>query len=230
MTYLMSDIHGEYDKFLDMLDEIGFDDEEDTLYILGDMIDRGEESVELLLDIADRPNVIPIMGNHEFTALYMLGELGDDMDIDSLPAEKLAALGLWLEDGGKPTFDGIMKLSPEDRRFVKMFLEDLPLYEAVDSEDASYILVHSGIGNFDPDKKLSEYTAEELAFTRVDPDTPCFDDESVFVVSGHTPTKLITGKNEIYRSGNNICIDCGATFGGRLGCLCLETDEEFYID
>ena len=40
MTYVMSDIHGEYEKYLKMLDLIGFRDE-DELYVLGDVIDRG---------------------------------------------------------------------------------------------------------------------------------------------------------------------------------------------
>ena len=39
-TYVMSDIHGMADLFKRMLEQIGFSDE-DTLYILGDMIDRG---------------------------------------------------------------------------------------------------------------------------------------------------------------------------------------------
>ena len=47
MTYVMSDIHGQYDKYLAMLDKIAFSDD-DTLYILGDVLDRGEEPVELL--------------------------------------------------------------------------------------------------------------------------------------------------------------------------------------
>lgn len=40
VIYCMSDIHGELDKFERMLDLIHFSDE-DHLYILGDVIDRG---------------------------------------------------------------------------------------------------------------------------------------------------------------------------------------------
>ena len=43
------------------------------------------------------------------------------------------------------------------------------------------------------------------------------------------PTKLISGKWEIYHSHNNIVIDCGAAFGGRLACLRLEDMAEFYL-
>ena len=40
---------------------------DDTLYILGDVIDRGPDGVKILQDMMARPNVVPILGNHEFT-------------------------------------------------------------------------------------------------------------------------------------------------------------------
>ena len=58
MTYVMSDLHGEYEKFLRMLEVIGFTDD-DELYILGDVIDRGPESTALLADLSMRANVYP---------------------------------------------------------------------------------------------------------------------------------------------------------------------------
>ena len=45
MTYVMSDLHGCYDKYAQMLEKIGFGDG-DTLYILGDVIDRGPDGIE----------------------------------------------------------------------------------------------------------------------------------------------------------------------------------------
>ena len=40
MVYLMSDLHGRYDKYLQMLEKISFSDE-DELFLLGDLCDRG---------------------------------------------------------------------------------------------------------------------------------------------------------------------------------------------
>jgi len=40
---------------------------------------------------------------------------------------------------------------------------------------------------------------------------------------------MISGEPEILKIKNNIFIDCGAVYGGRLGCLCLDNMEEFYI-
>ena len=50
MVYCMADLHGERDFFLEMLEQIQFSPE-DHLYILGDVIDRGTGSVDLLEQI-----------------------------------------------------------------------------------------------------------------------------------------------------------------------------------
>ena len=68
MTYFVSDIHGEYDLFLKLLDKIGFSDS-DVLYVLGDMIDKGEKSVKTVDFIRREPNIKAILGNHEYDFL-----------------------------------------------------------------------------------------------------------------------------------------------------------------
>ena len=49
LHYAISDIHGCYDKYISMLEKIGFNDG-DTLYFLGDAVDRGPDGVKILLD------------------------------------------------------------------------------------------------------------------------------------------------------------------------------------
>jgi len=73
MTYVMSDIHGNYQKFLSILDQILFK-ESDTLYIVGDLLDYGEEAMELIEDISLRLNVYCVAGEHDFLAARMLSE------------------------------------------------------------------------------------------------------------------------------------------------------------
>ena len=60
MIYAVSDIHGCYDKFLGLLDLIKFSDD-DTMYILGDMVDRGKDGIKLLFDLMDRKNIDVLM-------------------------------------------------------------------------------------------------------------------------------------------------------------------------
>ena len=52
-----------------------------------------------------------------------------------------------------------------------------------------------------------------------------------YIVTGHTPTGYIEekSKGKIWFGNNHIAIDCGAVFGNPLGCLCLDTFEEFYV-
>ena len=56
-TYVISDIHGEYDKFTTLLEKIDLKDM-DTLYILGDVLDRGPNPVKTLLKLMEMPNVV----------------------------------------------------------------------------------------------------------------------------------------------------------------------------
>ena len=68
MTYVMSDLHGMYNEFMQMLELIKFS-EEDTLYILGDIIDRGDKPLEIVDYVIEHKNIILLRGNHE--QMYM---------------------------------------------------------------------------------------------------------------------------------------------------------------
>ena len=71
MIYAMSDLHGCYDKYIKMLEKINFGDD-DTLYILGDIVDRGPDGIKILQDVMKRKNVVALRGNHDFLAHYIL--------------------------------------------------------------------------------------------------------------------------------------------------------------
>ncbi len=66
MIYAVSDIHGCYKLYQKLLDKIHFSDK-DLLYVLGDVIDRGPEPIKVLMDMAQRFNVIPgaVYGSQE---------------------------------------------------------------------------------------------------------------------------------------------------------------------
>ena len=69
MHYVISDIHGCYEKYRGILQAIRLRSE-DTLYVLGDVVDRGPDGIRILQDMMGRANVYPILGNHEFMAAY----------------------------------------------------------------------------------------------------------------------------------------------------------------
>lgn len=233
-TYVMSDIHGEYEKYRRMLEKINLLDE-DNLFVLGDVVDRGGRPVSVLLDMMGRPNVFPLFGNHDLVAFDVLrkleAEITEENYATQIDIETMNELIDWLHDGGQTTIDEFRTLDTEKRAEVLDYIATFSLCEVIDVGERTFILVHAGLGNFRKGKKLREYTATELLGMRGDPDFRYFEDETVYVVMGHTPTLTITGKAEIYHSHNNIFIDCGACRkNGRLACLCLDTMEEFYVE
>lgn len=56
-TYVISDIHGCYDAYKEMLEKIQFS-ENDMLYVLGDVLDRGPHPIRIIQDLMRRPNVV----------------------------------------------------------------------------------------------------------------------------------------------------------------------------
>ena len=49
MRYLISDVHGCYEEYQELLDKIHFSNE-DELYVLGDAMDRGPEPIKVIQD------------------------------------------------------------------------------------------------------------------------------------------------------------------------------------
>ena len=88
MIYVTSDIHGRLDLFEKMLEKINFNDN-DKLFVLGDMVDRGGD-LSLLSKIhklQSKGMCIPIMGNHEKILLNILDMYTPKAEIESLIKE-----------------------------------------------------------------------------------------------------------------------------------------------
>ncbi|MFV0440483.1 MAG: metallophosphoesterase [Lachnospirales bacterium] len=64
MIYITSDIHGNYIRYMELTQKLPLTDN-DALLILGDVVDRGSDSMEILMDIINRDNFFMYMGNHE---------------------------------------------------------------------------------------------------------------------------------------------------------------------
>ena len=108
MIYVTSDLHGNFDGFLKLLDKINLKDT-DTLFVLGDVVDRGPAPVELLMDMAFRPNVMPVLGNHDYVAFTVLSQIRDIEEGEEIK-DYLDALGMklyewWMDNGGQVTLE-----------------------------------------------------------------------------------------------------------------------------
>lgn len=233
MQYVIADIHGYYENFLKLLEKIRFTDE-DTLYVLGDSVDRGPDPIRLLMDLSMRGNVYHIMGNHEYMALTclkkMMVEITQENCETQLNADDIRSYMHWLRDGGETTVEQFRRLTKDEQEALIEYIEDMPRYEVAETDQEIYILVHAGIAHFVPGKALSQYKAAELLFERSDYGRKYF--EHAVLVTGHTPVSVLSSKQPpevlFFNENNQIAIDCGACYGGRLACLCLETLQVFY--
>ena len=232
MYYCISDIHGEYDKFAKMLDLISLK-EEDTLYILGDVLDRGEHPIKTLQKIMSLPNAVFILGNHELMMLEVMRrdfEKIINTDITELDRDTQEMLLNWYQNGCSPTVKEFRQLDDKQKAEVLDYLKDSLAYERLSVNGQEFLLVHAGLMNFDPDTDISEYALYELVWARPDFNKPYFND--IITVVGHTPTTLIEGcdtPGRIFFKNNFIDIDCGASHSGALGCLRLDDMKEFYV-
>ena len=234
MHYVMSDIHGCYEEYRELLDKIAFSDN-DVLYVLGDVIDRGPEPVKLLQDMMLRPNVIPLIGNHEYMALRVLRKLCVEITDETVSAGQLnlddmTAYLNWSMDGGQKTIEQFRKLTTEEQQDILEYLEEFLLYEEVTAGGKKYILVHAGLEPFVPEKAINDYTLPEMLFQSPEYSRVYFADR--YLITGHTPTirQDAPHEAEILEKNRHIAIDCGCVYGGRLAAYCLETGEAIYVN
>ncbi len=226
MIYAMSDIHGCYEKYEQMLDLIRFS-EDDTLYILGDVVDRGTDGIRVLQHMRERKNIVPLRGNHDVLAASLLKKMSNPAGQNK---EKLKELyQLWFQDGGLETCKAFTALSREARADILKYMDIFYVYEEVEVNGRNFFLSHTV-----PEKtKMLDFDScrwEDFVQGKPEYEKQYFDD--CYVVTGHTPTGFIekSASGRIWKKNHHIAIDCGAVFGNPLGCLCLDTLEEFYAE
>ena len=231
-TYVISDIHGQYDMFVDLLDKIEFKDT-DTLYVLGDVLDRGQHPIKTLKKLMEMPNAICLIGNHELMALecleFLMNEITEE-SIKDLNEENMNNLLTWVQNGGETTISEFRGLDRDEQEAVIDFIKDMLIYEEISVNGNNYLLVHAALGNYYPGKDIEDYSIKELIWDRAEYDIQYYPDK--YVVTGHTPTQYITENQRpgfIYRNNNHIAVDCGSCIpNGRLAAICLDTGEEYY--
>ena len=224
MDYCISDIHGYYDLFRRLLDKIRFGGG-DKLYVLGDIIDKGLDSIRLAELLFSMPNVYCIAGNHEYNFLKYYRALMRQTENYDWVLEKLRG---YFTDGRLLDWETI------DR------FDLLPFY--IETDD--FIGVHAGIpvkdGKFLP---VSHATCEQLVYDRRFKDKDVLPQDGKCVLYGHAPVRYLTGRDEILfyprrgaaKDSQNIAdyckihLDTGVALSGVLGCFAVNNCQSFYI-
>jgi len=138
-TFAIGDIHGSFLTFMALLNKIKYDHKKDTLILMGDYIDKGGSSREVLewLMLAEtRGNLILLKGNHEDVFLKNIKD-PELSFLESFPDRKIPSSIIdWM-----------------NKKFVLSY------------EDEKYLYVHAGV---DIDKPLEEQTDIDLMYTKGD--------------------------------------------------------------
>lgn len=215
MIYVISDLHGyPFEKFLELLNKAGFSDD-DTLYVLGDVVDRGKDGVKYLLWLLEQKNAVLILGNHEKMMLdcpAVFDRFSMNFLLDPT-REQRVALRIWNSNGAKPTIEGLMGIEYEKRKQIYEYVSKAPLYLEITVGGRDFILVHSGLRDFQPYKELSDYSQTDLLWNRPELTDRYFEDKTV--VFGHTPSWYYDEESsgEIIITDTWIDIDAGAGAG-----------------
>ncbi|TAF06958.1 MAG: serine/threonine protein phosphatase [Nostocales cyanobacterium] len=170
---VIGDVHGYYQGLMVLLKKIA-PSSEDQVYFLGDLIDRGPQSAQVVNFVKEN-NYPCLLGNHE---QMLLNSLSNNLNSNQ-------TIQAWLYSGGQATITSYQAAKiPEDH--LEWF-GNLPTY--IDLGDIW--LTHAGV---DPRKPVAEQTAEELCWIRDEfhsMEKPYFSDKLIIV--GHTITFTLPG-------------------------------------
>lgn len=233
--YVTSDLHGlplaDLKRLLNM---VNFNDD-DWLFILGDVIDRQNDGgIEILKWLLEQPNAQLILGNHEAMLLscdFVFEEITDE-NIGDFTQEKMELLMNYTQNGGDVTLKtlrSLLQTVPDTLTDILDYLRDAPVYETVSVGNKDFLLVHSGLDNFSKNKKLVDYTVDELIWAWPEITDEYFDD--IITVFGHTPTMSYdhANKGKILKTKTWIDIDVGVPYGNSPVLLRLDDLKEFYL-
>jgi len=208
--FAIGDIHGYLNKLMKLMDLIQPDADKDLLIFMGDYIDRGPSSKEVVDYIIDlnrkQAQMVCLLGNHEM------------MFMDYLIHGK----GKWsfLLNGGIDTLQSYHLKDTDSEQSIPeehlVFFNSLrPYYETKD-----YIFVHAGLRTGIP---LSEQKLEDLIWIRKDFINSNYNFGKL-VIFGHSPVSrpLITP--------NKIGIDTGAGYDGKLTALELPAMNFYHVN
>lgn len=252
MIYAISDIHGQFDLFLKMLDKIHFDKDTDEMYVLGDCIDRGDKSLETIDYMRNHSNMHMILGNHE----YMMYAYWNGLYEGIYPTDSV--LDIISQNGGNTTFQQLAERDASYLEKFNQFIRGLPIYLDVEVNNEKFTMVHAGLFDYfsvfeenkvgnavNPSETLKQETLkaknidsnvllmENILFRRDTFDKLSAENYNYTnkIIIGHTPTVNYSQKyyGKIIQKQSIIAIDCGSFFTDCLGCICLNTLEEFYV-
>ncbi len=209
-VFAIGDIHGCATELIELLDQLPLE-ADSTVVFLGDYVDRGPHSrqvIDTILDLKSRHHVVALLGNHEAMMLEFFKD----------PSSPLA--GFFILNGGSATLASYVTEGNhyEVPKHHLAFLESLSVFY----ETESHFFVHAGVPNIhlkdiDPEKHRNELTWIRHTFLNSD-----FPWEKT-IVHGHTPN------TEIQQTERRINLDTGCVFNGHLTAMEVLSREVYQV-
>lgn len=238
--YCCTDLHGQYGLWAKIRDYM---QPEDTLFFLGDAIDRGPAGLKIMIELFKDKRVIYLPGNHEDSFWDMIKYLMSDLRNWRENAEDFS---LWMYNGGYDTLMEWVELPREDKEFIykelhTLVTEDPDHYIFQRKDGKKVFLSHAGtsIEKSEQDLRLlacgqRPYLWDRRHYKHPWPKQKQWEDW--MVIHGHTPVQLLNlqvkeGDPEIcvYDDGHKVDLDLGSFSTDKIALYDLETDEVIYF-
>lgn len=233
MTYIIGDVHGEYDDLVLLIKKIPTNSE---IIFVGDIVDRGKKSNKII-EIIKENNYKCVLGNHE----KMMIDFSEYFIKEYPNIPFMGFVDAWIKNGGQQTlesydliafdkYDGKIICNKNDEGFNQYkedinWLQSLPLYIELDKkkDNKPIVISHASIADvwhlveFDMNIEVVEQYA---LWNRKPPK----EDSHIFNIYGHTPVSTIdTSKH--YINVDTGCCYKKEDYLGKLSAYCIETNE-----
>lgn len=230
MTYVVSNLYGRFDKYEKLIKKINFK-ESDVLYILGNVVDFGEDSIKLVNELSAQYNIYTVLGEHDYKAYVLLSEFDRILREGCAPSANFSKEMIeWAQNGGQTTLEAFKDADADEKEGFLDYLSDLPVFEEVSLKNGKeFILTCRGIDNFDKDVDLYDYELDSFINGYLDIEKTYFKDKTMvvgYLDYEHTPTGR-AGK--INAKNNIIALACDMSENDDVVCVCLETNDEYYV-
>lgn len=232
-TLALSDSHGNMELFNQVLNYLQPDD---TVYFLGDAIDRLPDGWKILNIILKDKRFKMLCGNHEdmMYKAYRKNKNGFFTGKTIYSDE----MSLWFYNGGDATYTDILNDNIDDAKKILEIVGNLPTEARyINPEGKIIYMSHAGVVSDTPEDYNSIWGREDRLWSREHFYEDWQFNDNEFIIHGHTPViylfdylriqgeEIDCAKPYAYCGGHKIDIDCGAHFMGATALINLDTFE-----
>lgn len=198
--FAIGDIHGCFDLLKELLENKIQLQKPDKLILLGDYIDRGiqsKEVIDYIIDLKEKGiDIVPLLGNHE------------SMLLDAYNNEGLTYK--WIQNGGSTTLKSfnITSLKDIEPKYIEFF-KGLSYYFALNE----YLFVHAGFNDSDINPFADKYSM--IWLFKQTYENPLLMNK--IIIHGHRPITVDVCKEIVYSNKNVINLDTGCVYSNMTG-------------